>query len=133
MRYAARNADDNFCSSGGINTPTMVAASVARLVAANQEFGGNCGALVSTMIIADDQLAAMAKCKNGVSSYEIMRDLGVTQKTAWFMLHRIRLAMREDGAGKLGGSGREVEADETFIGGKSRVHAQKFSRQDLEI
>src|ERR1019366_5314990 len=60
----------------------------------------------------------VANCKNGVSSYEIMRDTSVTQKTAWFMLHRIRLAMREDGAKKLGGSGCEVEADETFIGGK---------------
>lgn len=56
-------------------------------------------------------------CKNGVSSYEIHRGLGVTQKTAWFMLHRIRLAMQEGGFGKLSG---EVEVDETFIGGKAR-------------
>jgi pyrimidine oxygenase len=61
-RYAARHADFNFCSSGGINSPMMVAGSVARLVAANQEFGGDCGALVSTMIIADEtDAAAMAK------------------------------------------------------------------------
>jgi pyrimidine oxygenase len=61
-RYAAQNADYNFCSSGGINTPTMVTASVARLVAANQEFGGKCGALVLTMVIADEtDAAAMAK------------------------------------------------------------------------
>src|ERR1700691_6181081 len=59
-----------------------------------------------------------ANCKNGVSSYEIARDLGVTQKTAWFMLHRIRLAMEDETTGgKLSG---EVEVDETFIGGKSR-------------
>jgi len=76
----------------------------------------------------------VANCKNGVSSYEIMRDTGVTQKTAWFMLHRVRLAMREDGAKKIGGSGREVEADETFIGGKvefmhksSRAKITKFN------
>ncbi|HEV2201204.1 MAG TPA: IS1595 family transposase [Bryobacteraceae bacterium] len=56
-------------------------------------------------------------CKNGVSSYEIHRDLGVTQKSAWFMLHRLRLAMREGGF-KIGGSGKDVEADETFIGGR---------------
>src|ERR1700727_2219754 len=57
-------------------------------------------------------------CKNGISSYEIMRDLKVTQKSAWFMLHRIRLAMKDDDKGsKLTG---EVEADETFIGGKAR-------------
>jgi transposase-like protein len=56
-------------------------------------------------------------CKNGVSSYEVHRGLGVTQKTAWFMLHRIRLALQGENSGKLRG---EVEADETFIGGKAR-------------
>jgi pyrimidine oxygenase len=61
-RYAAQYADYNFCSSGGINQPTRVAPSVARLVAANKEIGGNCGALVLTMIIADEtDEAAMAK------------------------------------------------------------------------
>jgi len=60
----------------------------------------------------------VANCKNGVSSYEIARDLGVTQKTAWFMLHRIRLAMQDEATGgKLSG---EIEVDETFIGGKAR-------------
>ncbi len=54
----------------------------------------------------------IANCKNGVSSWEIHRAVGVTQKTAWFMLHRIRLAMHEE-SGEL--SGGEVEADETFI------------------
>jgi len=64
----------------------------------------------------------VANCKNGVSSYEIHRAIGVTQKTAWFMLHRIRLAMQDSG-GKLNG---EVEIDETFIGGKARnMHASK--------
>ncbi len=61
----------------------------------------------------------IANMKNGVSSHEIARSLGVTQKTAWFMLQRIRLAMQDDtnGGGKLGG---EVEVDETYIGGKAR-------------
>lgn len=64
----------------------------------------------------------IANSKNGVSSHELARSLGVTQKTAWFMLHRIRLAMQESG-GKLSG---EVEVDETFIGGKARnMHAAK--------
>jgi transposase-like protein len=58
--------------------------------------------------------------KNGVSSWEIHRALDVTQKTAWFMLHRIRLAMQNNSLMKLGGGGGEVEADESFIGGKSR-------------
>ena len=61
-RYAAQYADYNFCSSGGINEPTRVAPSVARLVEANREIGGKCGALVLTMIIADEtDQAAMAK------------------------------------------------------------------------
>jgi transposase-like protein len=61
----------------------------------------------------------IANCKNGVSSWEIHRAIGVTQKTAWFMLHRIRLAMQDQssGGGKLGG---DVELDETYIGGKAR-------------
>jgi len=68
--------------------------------------------------------------KNGVSSCEIAKSLGVTQKTAWFMLHRIRLAMHSGSMMKLGGKGgKEVEADETFIGGKSRnMHRSKRAR-----
>jgi transposase-like protein len=62
-------------------------------------------------------------CKNGISSCEIARDLKVTQKTAWFMLHRVRLAMQSGTFNKLGG---EVEVDETFIGGKARnMHKAK--------
>jgi transposase-like protein len=63
----------------------------------------------------------ITSAKNGVSSCEIARTLGVTQKTAWFMLHRIRKAMQSGSMMKLGGSGgRGVEVDETFIGGKAR-------------
>jgi len=63
----------------------------------------------------------ITSAKNGVSSCEIARSLGITQKTAWFMLHRIRLAMQNGSLMKLGGGGgTEVEADETFIGGKAR-------------
>src|SRR5947209_17980362 len=60
----------------------------------------------------------VTNCKNGVSSYEIHRAIGVTQKTAWFMLHRIRVAMQTGSfSGKMGG---QVEADETYIGGLAR-------------
>lgn len=55
--------------------------------------------------------------KNGISSYEIHRAIGVTQKTAWFMLHRIRLAMQTKSFNKIDG---EVEVDETYIGGRAR-------------
>jgi len=58
--------------------------------------------------------------KNGISSYEVHRALGVTQKTAWFMLHRIRLAMQCQSFEKFGGQGETVEADETYIGGLAR-------------
>jgi len=67
----------------------------------------------------------IANCKNGISSYEIMRGLGITQKSAWFLLQRIRLAMQTGTFEKMGGGG-PVEVDETFIGGKARfMHAHK--------
>ena len=64
----------------------------------------------------------LVNCKNGVSSCEIARSLGITQKSAWFMLQRLRLALQDDFFGKKLGSGpdSEVEVDETFIGGKAR-------------
>ncbi len=80
----------------------------------------------------DKWLPAMwlvTNCKNGVSSYEIARDLGVTQKTAWFMDHRIRLGMRARSFdSKLCG---EIEADETFIGGKVK-YMHKHSKRKLK-
>lgn len=74
----------------------------------------------------------VANCKNGVSSWEIHRSLGVAQKTAWFMLHRIRLGMQDTPTPltpKMGGQGGEVEVDETFIGGKlGNMHPAKQAR-----
>ena len=67
----------------------------------------------------------LANCKNGVSSYEIARDLGVTQKTAWFMLHRVRLAMQSGTIEKIGGGGKTVEVDESWIGGAARMMSRK--------
>jgi len=65
----------------------------------------------------------ISNCKNGVSSWELHRALGVTQKTAWFMLHRVRLALQGKDGGMLPG---EVQVDETFIGRKARnMHASK--------
>jgi len=78
----------------------------------------------------DKWLTAMwqvVNCKNGVSSWEIHRAIGVTQKTAWFMDHRIRLALGMAPSGKLFG---EVEVDETFIGGKARnMHLAERQRR----
>ncbi len=65
----------------------------------------------------------IANAKNGVSSYEVARSISVTQKTAWFMLHRIRTAMADDGGDLFTG---RVEVDETFIGGKAvNMHQSK--------
>src|ERR1017187_6480344 len=76
----------------------------------------------------------LTNCKNGVSSWEIHRDLGVTQKTAWFMLHRIRLGMKSDRYGvpyKLGSGGGPTEVDETFVGGKLiNMHKDKKLRYE---
>ena len=65
----------------------------------------------------------IANAKNGISSYEIGRSLGVCQKTGWFMLQRIRLAMQNGSVVKIRG---QAEVDETFIGGKARfMHKDK--------
>jgi transposase-like protein len=66
-------------------------------------------------------------CKNGISSYEVARDLGVSQKSAWHMMHRIRFALHGESFEKFSG---EVEADETFIGGKARnMHIAQRKRR----
>jgi transposase-like protein len=68
-------------------------------------------------------------CKNGISSYEIHRALGITQKSAWFMAHRIRLALQSGSLMKMGGNGGAVEVDETYIGGKARnMHKDRKER-----
>ena len=75
----------------------------------------------------------LANCKNGVSSYELAKVIGVTQKSAWFMLHRLRLGMQSGTFLKIGGSGSEVEVDETFIGGAARfMHRDKHRRRITE-
>src|SRR5579862_3939496 len=76
----------------------------------------------------------VANCKNGVSSCEVARHLGITQKSAWFMVHRLRELMGTSGdSGKLSG---QIEADETFVGGKvinmhraKRVRVQQHSQK----
>jgi len=68
----------------------------------------------------------IANCKNGVSSYELARAIGVTQKSGWFMLHRIRLAMKAGSFDKMDGT---TEIDETYVGGKrSNMHKAKQTK-----
>ena len=96
-----------------------------------REFSVKVGSLCEDSAIGLDKwltaLWLLTNCKNGISSCEVARDLNVTQKTAWFMMHRIRLAMQNENFGKLGG---EVEIDETFIGGKARnMHLEVKQRR----
>jgi transposase-like protein len=68
----------------------------------------------------------LVNCRNGVSSYEIARDLGISQKAGWFVLHRLRLVLQAGSITKFGGPGSEVEADETWVGGKAKnMHASR--------
>jgi transposase-like protein len=63
----------------------------------------------------------LVNCKNGISSYELSKTVGITQKSAWFVLHRLRLALAEGNiTKKMGGSGNAVEVDETYVGGKAK-------------
>lgn len=77
----------------------------------------------------------MCASKNGVSAREVERKYGVTNKTAWFMLHRIREAMKGDGLpGLLGGEGHVIVADETFIGGSFKnMHKAKGGDEPVQI
>jgi transposase-like protein len=69
----------------------------------------------------------LTNCKNGISSYEMARTIGVTQKSAWFMLQRIREVMKPKGGTKIGGSPKnQVEIDETYIGGRAKnMHTKR--------
>lgn len=72
----------------------------------------------------------LVNSKNGISSWEVHRAVGVTQKTAWFMLQRVRLAMQDENYAKLSGT---IEADETYIGGKAaNMHLDKLTRLKMQ-
>ena len=76
----------------------------------------------------------VVNCKNGISSYEVAKDLKVTQKSAWFMLHRLRLALKNETWVKMGSGGGAVEVDEAYVGGSpknwslsKRANQKRFS------
>jgi transposase-like protein len=77
----------------------------------------------------------LANCRNGVSSYELGRTIGVMQRSAWFMLHRIREAMKKEPTGKLGSSeGGEVEVDEAYVGAKVKnMHKSRKLKIQQEL
>ncbi len=123
------------------NVPTAVPRSVVYLANVNRykcygkhakaQFSLKVGTIFEDSPIGLDKwLCAMwliVNCKNGISSCEVARDLGITQKFAWFMDHRIRIALHSGSFEKLSG---HVEADETFIGGKARnMHVAQRRRR----
>src|SRR5262249_11150261 len=95
-----------------------------------RQFSGKIGSIMEDSPLGIDKwLIAMwliTNAKKGISSYQIAKAIGITQKRAWLMLHRIRLAMQDETGGKLGG---HVEVDETYIGGKARnMHKSRKAR-----
>src|ERR1035441_84003 len=101
----------------------------------NKQFSLKLGTVFEDSALGLDKWMAgfwmLINCKNGISSMEIHRALGITQKAAWFMLQRLRLAVQDDFFGsKLGGNGSEIEVDESFIGGKARnMHLSERKRR----
>jgi len=77
----------------------------------------------------------MGASKKGMSALQLSRMLGITYKSAWFMCHRIREAMKPDGAAPIGGQNKVVEADETVIGGKkkNRAYAKKEPKKQIVL
>jgi transposase-like protein len=77
----------------------------------------------------------LANCKNGISSYELAKDIGITQKSAWFVLQRIREAMRTGSIAKMGGKrgGGPVEVDECYVGpNPQRMHASRRAKLNVK-
>jgi transposase-like protein len=125
---------------GGVHCPTCGRTDV-RFIAtrriweckekhARKQFSAKVGTIFEDSALPLDKwfvaIWAIANCKNGISSYELGRSIGVTQKSAWHMLHRIRLAMKVGSFDKMSG---EVEADETYVGGLAKnMHAHKRER-----
>ncbi len=116
---------------GGVEPSFLKTRRLWKCRACKKQFSVKVGTIFEDSPIGLDKwlpaLWMVVNCKNGVSSYEIARALGVTQKTAWFMSHRIRLAMQTGTFKKLSG---EVEIDETFIGGRARfMHKRRRARK----
>lgn len=127
---------------GGVHCPTCGRTDVRFLATrriweckekhAKRQFSAKVGTIFEDSPLPLDKwfvaIWAIANCKNGVSSHELARSIGVTQKTAWHMLHRIRLAMEVGSIDKMSG---EVEADETFIGGLAKNMHEAKRRQRI--
>src|SRR5688500_11931686 len=117
-----RWADGPVCPRcGGVEHSYLTTRRLWKCKACKRQFSVKVGTIFEDSALGLDKwlpaVWLIANSKNGISSHELGRALGVTQKSAWFMLHRIRLAMQTGSFNKLDG---EVEVDETYIGGKAR-------------
>ncbi|MDQ3696726.1 MAG: IS1595 family transposase [Gemmatimonadota bacterium] len=119
------------CPRCGTDSPSLIRSRrIWKCKGCRRQFSVKVGTIFEDSPLGLDKwlpaLWLIANAKNGISSYELHRALGVTQKTAWFMLHRIRLAMQSKSFAKMTGT---VEADESFIGGKrGNMHKSKRER-----
>jgi transposase-like protein len=120
------------CAHCGADSPMFLKTrKIWKCSKCRKQFSFKAGTLLEDSPIGLDKwlpaIWLIANARNGVSSHELGRSLGVTQKTAWFMLHRVRLAMQDDfSGGTLSG---EIEVDESFIGGSVRnMHKDRKMR-----
>jgi len=102
-----------------------------KCMACHKQFSAKLGTIFEDSALGYDKwfpaLWMIVNAKNGISSYEIARSLGVTQKTAWFMLQRLRLALQAGSFDKFSG---EVEADETYVGGRAfKMNSKQRARR----
>jgi transposase-like protein len=116
---------------GGIEHSYLTTRRVWKCKACKKQFSVKVGTIFEDSPLGLDKwlpaIWLIANSKNGISSHELARALGITQKSAWFMLHRIRLAMQTGSFQKFRG---EVEVDETYIGGKARnMHKRDRARK----
>jgi transposase-like protein len=112
---------------GGLSHYYLETQSRWKCKACSKQFSVKVGTVMEDSPISLDKwliaLWMIVNCKNGISSYEVAATVGVTQKSAWFMLQRLRKVLQDGDKTKLGGT---VEVDETFIGGKARnMHLAK--------
>jgi transposase-like protein len=123
------------CPRCGADSPSFLSTRrIFKCKGCRQQFSVKVGTIFEDSPLGLDKwlpaLWLLANAKNGISSYELARSLGVTQKTAWFMLSRIRLAMQTRSFNKMSGT---VEADETYVGGKrGNMHKSKQKRLNIK-
>lgn len=109
------------CGAKGVRIGEIATRRMLRCKDCRKQFSHKVGTIFEDSPLGLDKwfvaVWAIANCKNGISSHELARAIGVTQKTAWFMLHRIRKAMEVGGIDKFDGP---AEADATYVGGKAK-------------